>query len=94
MRRRYSPLPPICLADAAGIHHAAVHIDAGLSSGRIDPDAGPVLLWVLQMAKSLNRAISRYKLPSSARADPAQVANQRKPHDFYHLQVSPLNRKV
>lgn len=94
MRRRYSPLPPISLADAAGIHHAAVYIDAGLSSGRLDPAAGPVLLWALQMARSLNRLTDQYQPLSSATADPKRVANRGKPNVFYHSQISRLNKQT
>jgi hypothetical protein len=94
MRRRYSPLPPIFLADDAGIRHAAVHIDAGLSNGRIDPADGRVLLWALQMAQSVNRTIARYGLPPSSAIDQRQVASRGKPKHFYHLSINPLNRRT
>jgi len=88
MRRHCPALPPILLTDAAGIHHAAVHIDAGLSNGRIDSASGPLLFSILRMAQSLNRIIERQSKGPS-RGGQRAAANRDKLNVFYYLPISP-----
>jgi hypothetical protein len=94
MRRRNPILQCPLLADEAAIRYATVHIDAGLSDGRIDRDAGPALLWALQMAQDLIKATDRSSPFSSAVDNPMRLANRGKPSYFYHVPTSPLNRRT
>ena len=61
VRRRF-PIPrSYLLTDEAAIRHANLHIDAGLTAGRIDRDAGPALLWAVQVAEDLVYYRARYE---------------------------------
>jgi hypothetical protein len=94
MRRRCPILRPILLADEAAIRYAAVHIDAGLTNGRIDRAAGPALLWAIQMAQDVTKMMGRYGHFSSAGADAVRLANRDKPNHFYHIPLSHLNKRT
>jgi len=94
MRRRNPILQCPLLDNEAAIRYAAVHIDAGLTNGRIDRAAGPALLWALQMAHDLIKVTDRRSPFASAADNSMPLANRGKPNYFYHVPTSPLNRRT
>jgi hypothetical protein len=87
MRRAY-PFPRLpLLADAAALHYASRQIDAGLSDGRIDPAAGPVLRRALQLAGNIVRWIDREEARQGRPLHPPPP--NRKLKQIYQLRTTP-----